>query len=159
MGGIPYTSRKWSLPVKNEVKVSFLAQPSETAVERSSIILRPDDQHAPDIPYSIAIEKIACSSSRCGKTLACVCRRWRCIVFASPGHLLSATARPPRAPNRISGHPSPSPPVPLSWHAETENGVEILNAAQHSDAICDGLKGFVFERFAAVMQELLPART
>lgn len=95
-----------------------------------------------------------------------VCRRWRRIVFASPGHLhllLTCNGKTPTTKLDIW------PPVPIAitcfpWHADTEKGVEnIIAALRYRDRISeitfDGLTCSVLERFFAMMQEPLPALT
>ena len=99
--------------------------------------------------------------------MAHVCRRWRRIVFASPGHLHLLLACNGNTPTATSLDIWPSFPIAITcspWHAEAKNGIENIIAAlrRHdrvSEVTFDELKGSVLERFAAVMQEPLPALT
>ena len=101
------------------------------------------------------------------KSLAHVCRRWRRIVFASPGHLHLLLACNGSTPTTTSLDIWPSFPIAITcfpWHAQTEGGIENIIAAlscrdRVSEITFDGLKDSVFEKFAAVMQEPLPALT
>ena len=101
------------------------------------------------------------------KTLAHVCRRWRRIVFASPGHLHLLLACNGSTPTTTSLGIWPSFPIAITcfpWHAQAEGGIKNIIAALRchdrvSEITFDGLKDSALERLAAVMQEPLPALT
>ena len=109
-------------------------------------------------------------------TLIHVCRRWRCVVFASPRHLnlrLAFTGlRPvsemldtwPVLPvaitHRTSAFPSRPPPLLLDsiWH-----NIAATLDSEHYSRICeidlDGIPNSQMERFAEVMQKPFPELT
>jgi hypothetical protein len=101
------------------------------------------------------------------ETLVHVCRRWRRIVFASPGHLHLLLACNGNTPTKTT--PPIWPPFPIAitcfpWHAVAKKGIEnVLVALKCRDRVSeitlDGIKGPVLERFAAVMREPFPALT
>jgi hypothetical protein len=101
------------------------------------------------------------------ETLAHVCRRWRRIVFASPGHLHLLLACNGNTPTTTT--PRIWPPFPIAitcfpWHAKAKKGIENVIVAlkchdRVSEITLDGIEGPVLERFAAVMQEPYPALT
>jgi hypothetical protein len=101
------------------------------------------------------------------ETLAHVCRRWRRIVFTSPGHLHLLLACNGSTPTTTSLGIWPSFPIAITcfpWHAQSEGGIENTIAALRchdrvSEITFDGLGDSAFERFAAVMQEPFPALT
>jgi hypothetical protein len=106
-------------------------------------------------------------------TLAHVCRRWRCLVFASPRRLdlqFLCTPRtpvrelleflPPAMPIMISNWSSSSPPYdPLSL----EDGSQVVSALEYRDRVrwlhLDGVTGPLLEKMAAKMQEAFPEMT
>jgi hypothetical protein len=101
------------------------------------------------------------------ETLAHVCRRWRRIVFESPKHLHLLLACNGNTPTTTALDTWPPLPIAITcfpWHARTEEGVENIVAAlicrdRVSEITLDGLKDSALERFAAVMQEPIPALT
>jgi F-box-like len=106
-------------------------------------------------------------------TLAHVCRRWRCLVFASPRRLdlqFLCTPRtpvrelleflPPTMPIMISNWSSSSPPYdPLSL----EDGTQVLSAIEQRDRVrwlhLDGVTGSLVENLATKMQGTFPIMT
>jgi hypothetical protein len=101
------------------------------------------------------------------ETLVHVCRRWRRIVFASPGHLhllLACNGNTPTRTTLLIWPPFPIAITCFPWHAKAKKGIEnvIVSLKCHnrvSEITLDGIEGPVLERFAAVMQEPFPALT
>src|SRR6266849_8034109 len=101
------------------------------------------------------------------ETFVHVCRRWRRIVFASPGHLHLLLACNGNTPTKTT--PLIWPPLPIAitcfpWHAMAKKGIEnVIFALKCRDRVSeitlDGIEGPVLERFAAVMREPFPALT
>ncbi|KAH9981606.1 hypothetical protein BJV74DRAFT_854510 [Russula compacta] len=99
--------------------------------------------------------------------LAHVCRRWRHIIFTSPQRLHLRIVCSSRTPTRTSLDIWPPPfPIAICCHSgliSGEMGVDnIIAALEQRDRISEigfHVPSFVFARFAAVMQEPLPALT
>jgi hypothetical protein len=101
-------------------------------------------------------------------TLVHVCRRWRCVVYASQHRLrlrlLYTGRRPVR--NKLDVWPPALPIIvrqcePLYLLIKYAEG--IITALEHRDRICEialqGVPSLVLERYVAVMQEPFPALT
>jgi hypothetical protein len=102
------------------------------------------------------------------QNLAHVCRRWRHIILASPRRLDLRVFCIPSTPTRNLPNIWPSFPISInahfrifSWSAEAEeNIIAALGQRDHiSEISLSGLTGPMMERFAAVMEEPLPALT
>jgi hypothetical protein len=171
-GGIPYTSRKGRGQSKNDVRVSSLAHRSQTAANlyiykgQVTINRLPDDALL-EI-FNRYRENQLYYFTWWWETLAHVCRRWRRIVFESPRHLHLLLACNGNTPTTTSLHTWPaSLPIAVTcfpWHVWAKKGVENILAALRcrdrlSEVTLDGLNDSALERFAAVMQEPLPALT
>ncbi len=102
------------------------------------------------------------------QNLAHVCRRWRHIILASPRRLDLRVSCTASTPTRNLLNIWPSFPISInahfrifSWSAEAEEN--IIAALGQRDRISEislsGLTGPMMERFAAVMEEPLPALT
>ncbi len=101
------------------------------------------------------------------ETLVHVCRRWRRIVFLSPGHLHLLLACNGNTPAKASLTIWPALPIAITcfpWHATAKKGAENVIAALRcndrvSEITLDGIPGPALEVFAAAMQESFPALT
>ena len=101
------------------------------------------------------------------ETLVHVCRRWRRIVLASPGHLhllLACNGNTPTKTKLLIWPPFPIAITCFPWHAKAKKGIEnVIVALKCNDRVSeitlDGMEGPVLEKFAAVMQEPFPALT
>lgn len=102
------------------------------------------------------------------KPLVDVCGRWRQVIFASPRRLDLLLLCDVRTPVKKSLHIWPPLPITVHYSPKDEDdhaeGVEnVIAALEHRDRIFridfDGLSASILERFAAAMQEPLPALT
>jgi hypothetical protein len=100
-------------------------------------------------------------------TLVHVCRRWRCVVYASQHGLRLRLLHTGRRPVRNKLDVWPALPIivrqcePLYLLVKYAEG--IITALEHRDRICEialqGVPSLVLERYVAVMQEPFPALT
>lgn len=101
------------------------------------------------------------------ETLVHVCRRWRRIVFASPGHLhllLACNGNTPTKTGLLIWPPLPITITCFPWHAKAKKGIENVIAAlkchdRVSEITLEGIEGPALKRFAAIMQEPFQALT
>jgi hypothetical protein len=97
-----------------------------------------------------------------------VCRRWRCVVFASPLRLNLGLLCTPKTPVRKLLHIWPTLPLDIQFHYRGKNFSnlaasfdDLIAALEHRDRVRQiriaGYTGPQFERIATLMQESFPA--
>ena len=98
------------------------------------------------------------------KPLVDVCKRWRHLIFASPQSLRLKLLCSPRTPVRESLDIWPPLPMVVRYQPTEAGGEEnVIAALKHRNRVSEirfeRLTSSVLERFAAMMQEPLPALT
>jgi F-box-like len=106
-------------------------------------------------------------------TLAHVCRRWRCLIFASPRRLDLQFLCTPRTPVReLLDYLPPAMPIMISnWTSNPppynplnlEDGGQVLSTIEERDRVrwlhLDGVTGALLEKLVAKMQETFSEMT